>query len=159
MPSHTSPTGHIRDPQHCTRVCEWVLDLGYQTAASSKFSRFSLLKISVHQMCPHNLCPVLISHPKERNLPAPALLAKHKAPGTEMSHSEDMINYLNRQNYIPLVTFSSTCALPLPFPPHQPPSSSSPCGHVPARDLLLSLHSLLNVFYSQPPAPGPLINY
>lgn len=36
-------------------------------------------------MTPRNLCPVLTSHPKESKLPAPTLLAKEKAPGTEMS--------------------------------------------------------------------------
>lgn len=126
MPSHTSPqfspTGHIRDPQHCSRVCEWILDLGYQKAASSKFSRFSLPKISAHQMNSPQplLCPNIPSQGEQS--PSSRSSGKEESPWDQnVTDSEDMINYLNRQNYIPLVTFSSTSTLPLPpFPPASP---------------------------------------
>lgn len=145
------------------QVCEWVLALGYWRTGSSKCFRFLRAKTSSHSPeclpCPH----LLPSQGEEPSCPCSPgnSSTKEKSPWDwKVTDSEDMINYSNWQNCIPLVTFNtvySASRSPLPFLPA--PSSSSPCGHVPARDLFLPLCSLLNVFYSQPPAPGPLINY
>lgn len=82
---------------------------------------------------------------------------EERAPGTwNVTNSEDMIKYLNWQNYIPLVTFSTVCsASHSPLPSLPAPGSSSPCGHMPARDLFFPLCSLLNVFSFSTTCPRP----
>lgn len=69
---------------------------------------------------------------------------------------QEAIKYVNQGNYTVLMTFNTGSA----------PTSSSffslllfPSGLKLVWELLLSRCSLLNVFYSQPPAPGLLINY
>lgn len=135
----------------------------YWIPGSSILSRFIPEIINLTR---DSLCSLACSPPISRRATSLLLLSYQKlngerVPGTwNVTDSEDMIKYLNWQNYIPLVTFSTVCsASHSPLPSLPAPGSSSPCGHVPARDLFFPLCSLLNVFYSQPPAPGLLINY
>lgn len=137
-----SPTGHIRDP----------LQQGLWMSPGFRVPNSSFLKIckifTTKYISPSNDSP--------QPLPCPHLSSQGEQPPCSCSSgkgesswdwnvtdSEDMINYLNRQNYIPLVTFSSTSTLPLPlpFPPCQPPAVLPPVDM--CQQGICSFHSVL----------------